>query len=302
MARELTKRREEPVNVMRVDSIDDPRLVGYAKVGDERWLAAQGWFVAEGRFVVERLVTTRRQRVLSLLANEAALAALGPVLAGLDAPIFVCAPRFFERLSGHHFHRGCLALAERPGAAGAFALAAGASTLLALDRVADADNVGSVFRSALAFGVDALWLGPGCADPLARKAIRTSMAATLRVPFARLSRHDGALGASRAPASDAPESTSAELSPGWPGCLAALRDRGFSLFGLSPREPARDLSEQVPPEAQRFALVIGSEGAGLSPEVEALASTRLRIAMRPGVDSLNLGVATGIALHWLMRR
>jgi tRNA G18 (ribose-2'-O)-methylase SpoU len=277
------------VNVVRVDSIDDPRLVGYARVGDERWLAAQGWFVAEGRFVVERLVTARRQRVLSLLANEAALAALGPVLAGSDAPIFVCAPRFFERLSGHHFHRGCLALAERPGPAGALALAADASTLLVLDRVADADNVGSVFRSALAFGVDALWLGPGCADPLARKAIRTSMAATLRVPFARLSRHDAAA-----------ELTAAE--PGWPGCLAVLRDRGFSLFGLSPREPARELSEQAPPVAQRFALVIGSEGAGLSSEVEALASTRLRIAMRPGVDSLNLGVAAGIALHWLTRR
>ena len=286
----------------RVDSIDDPRLAGYARVGDERWLAAQGWFVAEGRFVVERLVTTRRQRVLSLLANEAALAALGPVLAGFAAPIFVCAPRFFERLSGHHFHRGCLALAERPAAAGALALMADASTLLVLDRVADADNVGSVFRSALAFGVDALWLGPGCADPLARKAIRTSMAATLRVPFARLSRHDGGPGAFQAPASGAPESTAAEPEPGWPGCLAALRDRGFSLFGLSPRDPARDLSEQAPPGAQRFALVIGSEGAGLSSEVEALASTRLRIAMRPGVDSLNLGVAAGIALHWLMRR
>lgn len=281
------------MNVIQVDSVEDARLVGYSHVGDERWLAAQGLFVAEGRFVVERLVTTRRQRVLSVLANEAALAALGPALAEVEAPIFVCAPRFFERLSGHHFHRGCLALAERPADADARALAEAASALVVLDRVADADNVGSVFRSALAFGVDALWLGPGCADPLTRKAIRTSMATTLRVPFARFS-------AQQAHARDEEGATSGR--PLWPECLAELEASGFSVLALSPREPASDLSEYALPAAARFALVIGSEGAGLSPDVEALASTRLRIGMRPGVDSINLGVAAGIALHWLTRR
>jgi tRNA G18 (ribose-2'-O)-methylase SpoU len=280
------------MEVIRVDSTEDARLVGYSQLGDERWLAAHGLFVAEGRFVVERLVTAGRQRVLSVLANEAALAALAPALVRIEAPIFVCAPRFFERLSGHHFHRGCLALAERPADADARALAAGASALVVLDRVADADNVGSVFRSALAFGVDALWLGPGCADPLARKAIRTSMAATLRVPFARLSPH--AEGAADGAAS---------ARPIWPECLAELERSGFGVLALSPREPAHDLAEYaLSGAARRFALVVGSEGAGLSPEVEALASTRLRIGMRPGVDSLNLGVAAGIALHGLMRR
>jgi tRNA G18 (ribose-2'-O)-methylase SpoU len=276
------------VDVIRVDSTEDARLVGYSHLGDERWLAAHGLFVAEGRFVVERLVTAGRQRVLSVLANDAALAALGPALVGIEAPVFVCAPRFFERLSGHHFHRGCLALAERPADADARALAAGASALVVLDRVADADNVGSVFRSALAFGVDAIWLGPGCADPLARKAIRTSMAATLRVPFARLARQ--------------PEGA-ASAHPIWPECLAELEGSGFGVLALSPREPAHDLADYAPSgAARRFALVVGSEGAGLSPEVEALASTRLRIGMRPGVDSLNLGVAAGIALHWLTQR
>jgi tRNA G18 (ribose-2'-O)-methylase SpoU len=302
------------VNGIRVDSIDDPRLAGYARVGDERWLAARGWFVAEGRLVVERLLTARRQRVLSLLVNEAALAALAPALVGLDAPIFVCAPRFFERLSGHHFHRGCLALAERPAAAASRSLLAGARALVVFDRVADPDNVGSVFRTALAFGVDAVWLGPGCADPFARKAIRTSMAATLRVPFARWSRNEGPEGAQRVgalrgppavveaagAASTAPDDAQPELV--WPGCLTALREQGFAVLALSPREPARDLSQYaVPPSPRPFALIVGSEGAGLSPESEAVASERLRIAMRPGVDSLNLGVAAGIALHWLTR-
>jgi tRNA G18 (ribose-2'-O)-methylase SpoU len=279
------------VDVIRVDSIDDPRLAGYGQIGDERWLAARGWFVAEGRFVVERLVLARRQRVLSLLVNEAALAALAPVLDGLDAPIFVCAPRFFERLTGHHFHRGCLALAERPGEPDEAALLAGARTLVVLDRVADADNVGSVFRSSLALGVAALWLGPGCADPLSRKAIRTSMAATLRVPFVGTRRR---------------EAGSAENGAGperlWPECVESLAARGFVLLALSPREPSLELCDYSPGAGARVALLVGSEGAGLSPELEAAAHTRLGIAMEPGVDSLNLGVATGIALHWLRAR
>lgn len=275
------------MNVIRVDSIDDPRLAGYARVSDAAWLAERGWFVAEGRIVALRLLETRRQRVLSLLLNEAALSALAPALAGLDAPIFVCAPRFFERLTGHHFHRGCLAIAERPQPARP--ALDGVGSLVVLDRVADADNVGSVFRSALAFGVGAVWLGPGCADPLSRKAIRTSMAATLRVPFVRFSRDAGA------------PSGAAQPSPAWPDCLRALREHGLSAIALSPRDSALDLAEYRAPTAGAFALLVGSEGEGISPEVEALASTRLRIAMQPGVDSLNLGVAAGIALHWLGR-
>lgn len=275
------------MNVIRIDAIDDPRLAGYVHIGDEHWLTRQGWFAAEGRFVVERLATARPESVLSVLANEAALAALEPALKGLDAPIFLCAPRFFERLSGHHFHRGCLALAKRPERADAHALASRATALVVLDRVADAVNVGSVFRSALAFGVDALWLGPGCADPLSRRAIRTSMAATLRVPYAQF------------------ESTRAAESPElpWPGCLDTLAGAGFRLLALSPRQPATDLSREAASAAgYRFALLVGSEGSGLSPEAEAAATARLCIPMRPGVDSLNLGVAAGIALHWLLRR
>jgi tRNA G18 (ribose-2'-O)-methylase SpoU len=283
------------VNVIPIDAVDDARLEAYAHVSDERWLAERGSFVAEGRFVVERLLETGRFEIESLLLNAAAFAALTPALATLQAPIFVCPPRFFERLTGHHFHRGCLAVARRPQASDATLLAARARALLVLDRVADPDNVGSVFRSALAFGVDAVWLGPGCAPPLSRKAIRTSMAATLRVPFA-------AFGAEPLPGSTT-RGGGDERGAGaaWPHCLAALPAQGFELLGLSPHAPASELSEleRAGPGLSRFALLVGTEGEGLSAPVEALATRRVRIAMRPGVDSLNLGVAAGIALHWL---
>jgi tRNA G18 (ribose-2'-O)-methylase SpoU len=274
------------MSVIRVDAADDPRLAGYAALADERGLAARGEFVAEGRFVVSRLIESGRHELRSLLLNEAALLSLAPALEGVQAPIYVCAPRFFERLTGHHFHRGCLALAARPPRREPFALMIGAHALVVLDRVADPDNVGSVFRSALAFGVDAIWLGPGAADPLSRKAIRTSMAATLRVPFATL------------PAT--PDGAGGEPAATWPDCLDRLRERKFDLIALSPREPGVELARYAPSE-QPFALLVGAEGDGLAADVEARATRRLRIAMCPGVDSLNLGVAAGIALYSLTR-
>jgi tRNA G18 (ribose-2'-O)-methylase SpoU len=263
--------------VIHIDAVDDPRLDGYRALGRNGELAARGEFVAEGRFVVSRLIEGNRHELRSLLVNEAALKALAPLLTQLAAPVYVCEPRFFERLTGHHFHRGCLALAARPPAADSLELAAGARALVVLDRVADPDNVGSVFRSALAFGVDAIWLGPGSADPLSRKAIRTSMAATLRVPFA------------------------AGDEARWPGCLDRLRERGFELIALSPSPTNEELHGFARADGAAFALLVGSEGEGLTPDVEARATRRLRIAMRAGVDSLNLGVAAGIALHWLTR-
>jgi len=287
------------VNVIPVDAADDPRLSGYTAVADERGLARRGEFMAEGRFVVSRLIEGRRHELCSLLVNDAALNALAPQLVGLTAPIYVCAPRFFEALTGHHFHRGCLALAKRPPSADALELSVGARSLVVLDRVADADNVGSVFRSALAFGVDAVWLGPGSADPLSRKAIRTSMAASLRVPFATLTAEWTAPGS--APC-DPRGAADASRGARWPECLDRLREQGVELLALSPREPATELRDSLRgDDAAPVALLIGTEGEGLSAEVEERATRRLRIAMRPGVDSLNLGVAAGIALYSLRR-
>jgi tRNA G18 (ribose-2'-O)-methylase SpoU len=270
--------------VIRVDALDDPRLADYASVADERRLLALGLFVAEGRFVVQRLLEAQRHDVRSVLLNEAAFAALSPALARLDAPVYVCPPRFFEGLTGHHFHRGCLALATRPKPLAPLELARAQRSLVVLERVANADNVGSVFRSALALGVGAVWLGPGSADPLSRKAIRTSMAATLSLPFARCEPAAGP------PAPERP----------WLEWVTRLRSEGFELLALTPREPSVPLETfTFGPGAGRFALLVGAEGEGLSGELEGLADQRLRIAMTNGVDSLNLGVATGVALHWL---
>ena len=273
--------------IIAIESVRDPRLAAYAAVARPAELAERGLFVAEGRLVVERVLADARYVVESLLLNPAAHLALAAVLSsgglangglsnGGDFPVYVV-QGVLQELTGHDFHRGCLGLVRRPLSRTLDEVLASAHTLVVLEGVANPDNLGSVFRNAAAFGPASVLLGPGCADPFYRKAIRTSMAFTLRVPFATL-------GDSHEP---------------WPQALARLRARGFELVALTPRTPALDLEEYCArrERARPLALLIGAEGAGSSEAAMDLADHRVRIAISSDVDSLNLGVATGIALQ-----
>jgi tRNA G18 (ribose-2'-O)-methylase SpoU len=226
-----------------------------------------------------------------VLVTEAARLNLETVLTPLadTVPVYVCEPGDLLGITGYNLHRGCLALAERPPenslsnlllqsaqfpARRSVADGRKRAVVVVLEGVADAGNVGSVFRNAAAFGAGAVLLSPGSCDPLYRKAIRTSMAATLRVPFAR-------------------------VVP-WPQGLDVLRSLGFAIVALTPREPSVTLDAFVSgPHAAKVALLVGTEGHGLTPSAEAAADARVRIPISREVDSLNLAVAVGIALHGL---
>lgn len=267
------------MRVVHISGPDDPRAADYRDISDHERLRARNLFVAEGRIVVERLIRDRRFAVRSLLLNAAAWRALEAQVVdlGADVTVFVCDTGDFEGLTGYNIHRGCLALASRPAPLSLDDLIAGARSLVVLEDVANVDNVGGIFRNAAAFGVDGVVLSHGCGDPLYRKAIRTSMAATLRVPFAVV------------PADD------------WQAALIRLRERGFQIVALTLREPAVDLDAWARgPRSDRLGLVLGAEGAGLSTATEAAADVRVRIPIRPEVDSLNVAVAAGIALHRLL--
>src|SRR5262249_42643523 len=144
-------------------------------------------FIAEGRLVVRRMIESGRYDVRSLLLSEAALADLEPLLAGLEPAVSIYLARIadFRSITGYNIHRGCLALAVRPAPAALDDVLRAARTVVVLEGVTNADNVGGVFRNAAAFGAGAVLLSPTCCDPLYRKAIRTSMGAVLSVPFAR---------------------------------------------------------------------------------------------------------------------
>ena len=296
--------------IERIVGPGDPRIALYRDLTDPELLTSHGLFVAEGRLVVQRVLDDRRPAIRSLLLNEASFRALAPALPSDDdaLPIYVANTDEFRAITGHHIHRGCLALVERPAPRTAEELcrswgpaSAGPadgppdlrlpsghpgrqsrgegghddnSVVIVLEGVGNPDNVGGVFRNAAAFGAGGVLLSPTTCDPLYRKAIRTSMAATLRVPFAR-------------------------VTP-WPAGLDQLRACGFSVVALTPREPSVPLSTFARnPHPDRIALLVGTEGDGLSAAVDTFADTRVRIPISGAVDSLNLAVAVGIALHTL---
>ena len=264
------------MNVIPVVDLSDPRVAPFRAMSDAVLMRERGLFVAEGRLTVERIVADGRHQVNALLLNQSSFEALRSALASLpiETPVFTCENRAFQQLTGVDMHRGCLALVQRPQPQTVEQALDQVNLVVVLEAVTNADNVGSVFRTAAAFGAGAVLLSPTCCDPLYRKAIRTSMAAALRVTFAR-------------------------VEP-WPAGLALLRAEGFTIVALSPREPSMLLDTFVEaPLPPRVALLVGTEGAGLSAAAEHEADVRVRIPIRPQVDSLNLGVATGIALSRL---
>jgi tRNA G18 (ribose-2'-O)-methylase SpoU len=234
-----------------------------------------GLFVAEGRLVVERLLALPRYRARSVLVTQAAHDALAAVFAGLVEPpaVHLVAQPVMNAIVGFNIHRGCLALAERPPRETLTPThLERARRVVVLEGVNNPDNVGGIFRSAAAFGVDLIVLGPACSDPLYRKAIRTSMAATLQVPFV-----------------DAGQ---------WPDALDLIGNAGFERIALTPAREATPLGD-MPRGLARAALLVGAEGAGLTDAALSRADRRVRIEMESVVDSLNVTVAVSIAVHAL---
>jgi tRNA G18 (ribose-2'-O)-methylase SpoU len=265
------------VPVIPLNGAADPRVADYAAVADPDLVRLRGLFVAEGRLVVRRLIEGQLAAVHSVLVSPAAYEELRATLDRLDAgiPIYVCPGQSFREITGFNIHRGCLALAVRPPQKSPGVLLAEARLVLMLESIANPDNVGGIFRNAAAFGVDAVLLNAVTADPLYRKSIRTSMGASLRVPFARLD---------------------------WAECLSAVRAAGFSIATLTPRESAETLDRFAASRPSgRLALVLGHEGEGVSETTVAATDRCIRIPTSGDVDSLNVAVASGIALARLTR-
>jgi len=265
--------------VERIDGLSDPRLADYRDLKDPALRLRRGLFVVEGRILVRRLLESERFRVRSVLGTEAALESLRDLLdARTDgAEALLAREEIVRGIVGYRFHRGCLATGERGAEPPAEALikAPGPRLLVVIEDVADPDNVGGVFRNARAFGAQAVLLSPASADPLYRKAIRVSMGGSLSMPFARLG--------------------------DWPAGLGRLRDAHYTVVALTPAPGARDITGlgAMRPAPERVALLLGAEGQGLSAEARAAADLEVRIPMAPGIDSLNVAVAAGIALHRL---
>ena len=260
--------------MIHIDDPDDPRIAAYRHIRERDLVGREGLFIAEGEVVLRHLIASARFETVSILLDEKRAAKLAPIVAYArpDAPLYIAGEAVIDAVAGFPLHRGILAVGRKPVDANAEILLESLpkdALILVLYGIGNHDNMGGLFRNAAAFGAAAILLDATCCDPLYRKAIRVSVGAALLVPFARFT--------------------------GEADAIRVLENHRFEALALSP-SGAETLSQVGP--AHRTALILGTEGTGLPPEVLACCRTA-RIAMAPGFDSLNVAVTAGIALHYL---
>lgn len=257
----------------RLESADDPRVSDYARLTDTslRRLRepAEGMYIAESSKVLRRAVDAGH-RPRSFFLAEKWIPDLQDILDRFpDVPAFVGTPAVLEEITGFHLHRGALAAMARPQPLELAPLLASARRIAVLEDIVDHTNIGAIFRSAAALGVDAVLVSPQCADPLYRRAIRVSMGTVFQVPWLRLA--------------------------DWPGALHELRAAGFTTAALALEENSISLQELGGQQHDRLALVLGTEGDGLSRSTLSEVDLTVRIPMQGGVDSLNVAAASAVA-------
>jgi tRNA G18 (ribose-2'-O)-methylase SpoU len=264
--------------LLAVRDADDPRLADYRDLRDVRLRqsleAEHGLFLAEGEKVVRRAVQAGFP-VRSLLMAPRWLDGLADVLDATDAPCYVVSEELAESVTGFHVHRGALASLERLPLPTVEQVVRDARTVMVLEDVVDHTNVGAIFRSSAALGVDAVLLAPRCADPLYRRAVKVAMGAVFSLPWTRL--------------------------PDWYDALPALSTAGFTTVALTLADGAVPIERAVA-GCDRLALVMGGEGHGLSPRWTAAADLRAVIPMAAGIDSLNVAAASAVACYEARRR
>jgi tRNA G18 (ribose-2'-O)-methylase SpoU len=264
----------------RIESPDDPRVRDYVALTDvalrRRTEPERGLYVAESEKVLRRALRAGH-RPRSLLLAPRWLADLADLVARAEAdgiPVLVGEHDVLEALTGFHLHRGVLAAMERPALPSVADVLAGARRALVLEDVVDHTNVGAVFRSAAALGVDAVLVTPRCADPLYRRSVRVSMGTVFQVPWTR-------------------------VEP-WPAGVDTLRAAGFTVAALALADDAVPLDVLATDPPDRLALVLGTEGDGLRRRTLAEVDLAVRIPMAGGVDSLNVAAAGAVAA-WALR-
>jgi tRNA G18 (ribose-2'-O)-methylase SpoU len=271
------------MSIIRIDEADDPRLADYVGLTDvalrSRREPEEGLFIAESTSVIERALEAGH-RPRSFLMEEKWLEPLLPLLESVDAgprgsvQTFVARKAVLESITGFNVHRGALAAMHRPHLLAVTELLADPSLRLVviLEDIVDHTNVGAIFRSVAALGADAVLVTPRCADPLYRRSVRVSMGTVFQIPWTRM--------------------------PAWPQGVQDLRDAGFTLAALALTERSVALDDFYP--EGRVALVLGTEGDGISERGLAAADVHVRIPMAGGVDSLNVAAASAVAI-WALR-
>jgi tRNA G18 (ribose-2'-O)-methylase SpoU len=265
------------MHIVPISDPSDPQLRDYIGLTDvtlRRLTEPQdGLYIAESTKVIERsLAAGHRPR--SVLLQQKWLDELEPLLAGFDIPVFLGSPEVLQSITGFVMHRGALASLHRPQLPDPAELLRDARRVVVLEDIVDHTNVGAIFRAVAGLGADAVLVTPRCADPLYRRSVRVSMGAVLQVPWTRLAE--------------------------WPDAASQLHDAGFTIAALALDEGAVTLDAFAADPPKRVALLLGTEGDGLSAAAIEGSDVVVTIPMARNVDSLNVAAASAVAL-WALR-
>lgn len=242
---------------------------------------APGVFIAESPNVIDRALQAGYVP-LSFLAEESELPKAEALLekAG-DVPAFVLSAAEFRQLTGFPMTRGLLCALRRRPLPAVEAVLKDARRIVVLENVVNPTNVGAIFRSAAALGMDAVILSNGCSDPLYRRAARVSMGTVFQIPWTCFPKIKG-------------EQNGADLK--------MLHQLGFQAAALALRDDSIGIEDRRLREAERLALILGTEGEGLLPETIEACEYTVKIPMAHGVDSLNVAAASAVACFAIGKR
>jgi len=260
-----------------ITDLDVPGLADYSRLTDVALRRvsepANGLYIAESAKVIERALRAGHQP-RSVLVQEQWLPDAERLLTDWpEVPIYVGAASVLEQLTGYNLHRGALAAMHRPDLRSVAEVIKDARRIVILEDIVDHTNVGAIFRSVAGLGADAVLITPRCADPLYRRSVRVSMGTVLQVPWTRL--------------------------PEWSEAVPVLHEHGFHLAALALADDAVSLDVFAADPPERVALILGTEGDGLSRRALDAADTVVTIPMLHGVDSLNVASASAVALYAL---
>ncbi|WP_396598769.1 TrmH family RNA methyltransferase [Frigoribacterium sp. R86507] len=265
------------MHVTRITDLDHEALADYNRLTDVALRRVSepegGLYIAESTKVIERALRAGHVP-RSVLMTDRWLPDIEPLVADHEGEIFVGDAALLETLTGYHLHRGALAAMHRPELPSVESVLDGARRVVVLEDIVDHTNVGAIFRAVAGLGADAVLITPRCADPLYRRSVRVSMGTVLQVPWTRL--------------------------PEWPAGAALLREAGFEVAALALSDEAVTLDAYAAAPPDRVALLLGTEGDGLSRAALQAADTVVTIPMLHGVDSLNVAAASAVAL-WALR-
>lgn len=269
-------------NIIEITDISDPQLRLFAGLTEaqlrNRLEPEQGILIAESPKVIKSALDAGCQP-LALLMESKHLTGQGASLLARcgEIPVYTGAREVLTALTGYTLTRGILCAMRRPAQPTVEAVCAGARRIAVLENIVDSTNVGAIFRSAAALGLDGVLITPSCSDPFNRRAVRVSMGTVFQVPWACIARDS------------------------WPqGGIRQLQALGFAVAAMALSENSVPVDDPVLKAEERLAIVVGTEGDGLCAETMQRSDYTVRIPMAHGVDSLNVGAAAAVAF-WELR-